>query len=244
MGVGIYRILNTITNQCYYGSSKEISKRLTRHKNELTKNKHHNQYLQRAFNKYGENSFVFEIVEYCCETKLLDIEQKYLDLPNTYNIGKTAMGGDNISKNPNRDIIVENIRNSVINRYDNMTVEERKEKYGKFGENNPNWKGGISKNYCKCGLEISVNAISCNVCRDRTGVKNPFYNKTHSDEIKRILSEKRKGKKPSNIKPFYIDDIKYLSLKDAEIATGIKATTIRHRIISKNKKYEKYKYTK
>ena len=77
---------------------------------------------------------------------------------------------------------------------------------------------------------------------NKKGENNPFYNKKHTEETRKILSEKRKGKKPSNIKPFYIDGIRYLSLKDAENATGIKSTTIRHRIISKNKKYENYKY--
>lgn len=33
--IGIYRIKNLINNKCYYGSSKEIEKRWSRHKNEL-----------------------------------------------------------------------------------------------------------------------------------------------------------------------------------------------------------------
>lgn len=111
-----------------------------------------------------------------------------------------------------------------------------------IGDANPNWQGGISKSYCGCGKEKVVSAKTCISCRDQRGDKNPFYNKSHSDETKKKLSEKRKGKKPSNIKPFYIGDTKYLSLMDAEKATGVKATTIRHRIISKNKKYVNYYY--
>ena len=36
--VGIYRIKNLVNNKCYYGSSKEIEKRLSRHKRELNNN--------------------------------------------------------------------------------------------------------------------------------------------------------------------------------------------------------------
>ena len=111
-----------------------------------------------------------------------------------------------------------------------------------LGDNNPNWKGGTSTKQCSCGKEIAPINKTCSDCRNRKGENNSFYQKTHSEETKKKLSEFRKGKKPSNIKPFYIDNVKYLSLKDAEKITGIKATTIRHRIISKNKKYLEYRY--
>jgi hypothetical protein len=77
---------------------------------------------------------------------------------------------------------------------------------------------------------------------DKIGDKNPFYGKTHSDEVKTKLSECRKGKKPANTRKIEIDGVVYKGLNDASIATGIKGTTIWYRINSKNKKYEKYRY--
>jgi hypothetical protein len=77
---------------------------------------------------------------------------------------------------------------------------------------------------------------------DKNGVKNPFYGKTHSNETKKKLSEARKGIKPANIRKIEIDNVVYEGLNNASIATGIKGTTIWHRINSKNKKYENYKY--
>jgi len=77
---------------------------------------------------------------------------------------------------------------------------------------------------------------------DKNGVKNPFYGKTHSNETKKKLSEAHKGIKPANTRKIEIDNVVYEGLNDASIATGIKGTTIWHRINSKNKKYENYKY--
>lgn len=45
--------------------SKDIHQRWYRHKSELRKRKHVNNYLQHAWDKYGEDDFEFEILEEC-----------------------------------------------------------------------------------------------------------------------------------------------------------------------------------
>jgi group I intron endonuclease len=240
--IGIYKIRNIVNDKCYYGSSKDIKKRWKRHRNDL-KNNNHNPLLQRAWNKYGESNFVFEIVEECNECELLKIEQKYLDLLPEYNIGLMASGGDNLSKNPNKDKIIENITKSVKNRYSLMTNEEKKEKHSKPMEKNPNWKGGVSYKHCKCGEKINPINKTCIKCRDKSGINNPFYNKNHTDETKKKISEKRVGKYngEQNI-PIIIDNIEYSSAGEASKILDIPMVTIRWRVISKNKKFENYKY--
>jgi len=110
------------------------------------------------------------------------------------------------------------------------------------GEGNPNWKGGISKRKCKCGKDITYNSKTCSYCRDRTGMNNPFYGKTHSDETKNRLSESRKGKKPTNIRKVKIDGTIYESLSDASKKLDIGSPLIIYRIKSKNEKYKNYEY--
>lgn len=110
------------------------------------------------------------------------------------------------------------------------------------GEENPNWKGGVSKKKCKCGKDIAPNNETCSDCRDRSGKNNPFYGKTHSSETKRKLSESRMGKKPLNIRKVKIDNIIYDSLSDASKKLGIGSPLIIHRIKSKNNKYNGYDY--
>ena len=97
---GIYKIVNKINDKYYVGSSKDVvNYRWYYHKYDLRKNVHHNDHLQNAWNKYGENAFNFVVVEKVDEKDLLLIEQKYLDIAKAeqdrcYNLNFEARGGD------------------------------------------------------------------------------------------------------------------------------------------------------
>ena len=73
---GIYLIKNKINNKVYIGSSVDIDRRKSQHLSELKYNHHHNKYLQRSWNKYGEDNFEFLVLEECA-VELLDIREKY-----------------------------------------------------------------------------------------------------------------------------------------------------------------------
>ncbi len=93
---GVYRIRNVIDSRCYYGSSTNLDKRWKyEHLQALKRNKHYNSHLQNAWNKYGGENFVFEIVELILDkSKTLEREQSYLDNEKCeYNISKFATGG-------------------------------------------------------------------------------------------------------------------------------------------------------
>lgn len=62
MNSGIYSIKCLINNKRYIGSAKNFSDRKTRNFGKL-KNKKHNPLLQDDFNKYGEDNFLFEVLE-------------------------------------------------------------------------------------------------------------------------------------------------------------------------------------
>lgn len=80
---GIYEIKNNITQKVYIGSTTTtFNKRFNQHLHLLRKNKHHCNYLQNAWNKYGENSFTFNILEKMNNSSMEDIiamEQIYID---------------------------------------------------------------------------------------------------------------------------------------------------------------------
>lgn len=76
---GIYKISNTANCKIYVGSSLNIKVRWGIHRSQLRNNCHPNAYLQRAWNKYGEENFSFEIIEECAEDILLLKEQEWLD---------------------------------------------------------------------------------------------------------------------------------------------------------------------
>lgn len=68
----------------------------------------------------------------------------------------------------------------------------------------------------------------------RTGSKNSFFGKKHSDETKAILSKKRGNSPPSNAKPIMIDGKVYQHRREASDALGIKQETIWYRANSKS----------
>jgi group I intron endonuclease len=63
MARGIYKIINVVNNKFYVGSAVDLKRRKTRHFSELRTGKHNNRYLQAAWVKYGEQAFVFVVVE-------------------------------------------------------------------------------------------------------------------------------------------------------------------------------------
>ncbi|MFQ5953893.1 MAG: GIY-YIG nuclease family protein [Kiloniellales bacterium] len=61
---GIYRIRNLRTQKSYVGQAAlSFEKRFKEHRHSLRNGKHHSRHLQRAWDRYGERAFVFEVIE-------------------------------------------------------------------------------------------------------------------------------------------------------------------------------------
>lgn len=60
---GTYRIINTENGRPYIGQSSGYSRRWSTHKSALRRNKHDNKQLQEDYNTYGEEAFIFEVIE-------------------------------------------------------------------------------------------------------------------------------------------------------------------------------------
>lgn len=91
----IYRITNMENGKYYIGSAESFERRKWQHKNDLKKGQHSNPRLQAAWNKYGADAFVFEVLENVpTEENTLVWENKYLHvhvgLPLCYNINIDA----------------------------------------------------------------------------------------------------------------------------------------------------------
>ena len=76
---GVYAIINIVTGYLYIGSALNLKRRKIRHYTELRCQHHHNERLQRAWNKYGEAAFSFKILFLCDSQNLLFYEQRCLD---------------------------------------------------------------------------------------------------------------------------------------------------------------------
>lgn len=96
---GIYGILNKVNGKMYVGSAQKIEVRWREHRYMLRTGTHHSPYLQRAWGKYGEDAFIFQVLEHIdSEPSLREAEQRWMDFYNTcgrngYNAHPHAAGG-------------------------------------------------------------------------------------------------------------------------------------------------------
>lgn len=76
---GVYRIMNTVTDRAYIGSSRQIKKRLKLHRWHLDNGSHGNRFLQASWAKHGSSTFRFEVLVACTPDKLAQREQAFID---------------------------------------------------------------------------------------------------------------------------------------------------------------------
>jgi group I intron endonuclease len=189
---GIYKIVNKINGKYYVGSSKDVKHRWDDHIRELRKNNHYNDYLQKSWNKYGEQSFDFQFVKSVKEKELLLVEQKYLDISvkeqnKCYNLNFEASGG-NISEYSR-----EKIRMSKIGR--KASVELRK----KLSDVHKGIK--LSESAKEKIRVINKGKKLSDEHKTKIGISNK--GKKYSLEVKMRMSETRKGVYLGNKNPSY-----------------------------------------
>ena len=270
MESGIYAIRNLVDGKFYIGSAKNFHNRWLRHQRDLRNNNHCSTKLLRAVNKHGIENFVFGIVEYVPydKTIIVDREDHYIDLFNTktsgYNIADASFG-DVLSDHPNKSDII--ARRSVTTKANNLTKtkEERSKIYGCHGANNgmygkthtPEARKIISEKltgkesyrkdksfdelFDKETSERLKKGLS-DYAKTRTGEKNPFFGKTHSEETKQKLSIASTGRVSANRLAVVIEGIEYPSYAHASKTLDIPVVTIRWRVLSKNKKFVNYQF--
>lgn len=126
MTVGVYKITNQSNGKVYIGQSVDVEDRIYKHKMALRGNYHKNDHLQKAWNKYGEDSFIFELIK-SCKVRYLDrFEKLYIHIYKSMNVkyGYNNDTGGNLNKTlaPQTIEKMSNPRDSVA------------------GANNPSWK--------------------------------------------------------------------------------------------------------
>lgn len=86
--MGIYAITNKTNGKSYVGSSVNMCQRFKNHRTRLLAGTHENSKLQKSWNKHGEKSFRFHVLDYVdYKEELIITEQQYIDsLRPEYNI--------------------------------------------------------------------------------------------------------------------------------------------------------------
>ena len=76
MSSGIYVIRNLVNDKLYVGKSVHIENRWLEHQSDLRNGRHANIHLQRAYDKYGPDNLLHEVLE-LCEEDVLDSREIY-----------------------------------------------------------------------------------------------------------------------------------------------------------------------
>lgn len=204
--VGIYMILCVPNNKAYIGQSSSIKRRWSEHRKYLRHNKHVNDYLQKCWNKYGESSFLFSVLDASQPTE--ELESKYCEMideefrlnlrgftPATRHSEETKLkiSLSNKGKRPSQKTLEacrkanlgskhseEHKRKISIANKGRVFSQERREKISRANTGRvvpPHTKEAVSK--ANKGNKYA------------SGYK-------HTDEAKKNMSEKKKGKSPWN----------------------------------------------
>lgn len=166
---GVYFIRCNITNKEYIGSSKNIQLRITKHFNELFNHIHSNKSLQKDFDEYGYNEFVFDVYEICKDKELLIKEREkqiFIGIENLYNdkISNYYVSEElknkyaNVSKDTHKTIQyrekMSKLKSNYIMQYEIDVVNQRYNPIKMYNnmeevlDNNPTFKGQPIRGVC------------------------------------------------------------------------------------------------
>lgn len=172
--VGVYRIFNLRNGKSYIGQSRDLRHRYNEHVNLLRKGKDGCSILNKAWAKYGEENFGYEVLCYCSEEELDDKERffiaEYDSLKNGYNCTEGGGGISGYHHTPEaKRKIGDAFRGRVIpEEFRRLSSERQKGK-----KLTPEHRQALSEAWTEERKE--------RLSKSRSGVNNPNFGKTGAD---------------------------------------------------------------
>lgn len=257
---GIYCIENIINNKKYIGLTNDVYRRKCEHFSHLRCGTHKNSHLQHAWNMYGEDNFIFYILEKCGIDIIDERERHYISLykSNNEEYGYNVEPGGHIVKTMS-DETKQKISVSLKGR---ELSDDHRQKIGqanigrvvseetreKMRENHVDMSGEKSPWYGKHHTEESKQKMRENH-RDMSGEKNHNYGKHLSQDTKDKLSKSHKGLMSGNkhpmCRPVYCPELgqSFWGAKEAEDLYGINSSYISACLIGNQKSAGKHPIT-
>ncbi len=137
---GVYSITNIKNKKRYIGSAVNIERRWMQHRSELRGGYHRSRHLQRAWKKYGEDAFRFEILATCDPDDLIAQEQFWIDAfqaadgVHGYNLSPTAKNPLGIKRT---DETRKRMSDSLRRRWEDEASREQMIRSNRAAQNRP-----------------------------------------------------------------------------------------------------------
>lgn len=201
---GIYKITNIVNGKVYIGQSINIKARWKDHINTLNRKVSHSILLQRAWDKYKEDSFTFEILELCSEDELDEVEMKYIELYDACNNGYNIESGGNSNK-----YLSDSTRQKIKEAHLGLRhSDETKKKMSKSrtGKNNGMYGRNHSEESKRKMSESKKGKLGHPSSeKQKDAARRANIGKTISEETRKKISNANKGNVPANknLKPVY-----------------------------------------
>ena len=213
---GVYIIRNVLNQKVYVGSaSSTFHARWKQHRWELRRGTHHSPHLQKAWIKYGEDAFVFEVVRTCNSDEVLAAEQQEI----------TDRDATNRERGYNTCPTAGSRRGSVAT---NSTRQKQSASLR-----------GLKRSEQTRKRMSESGKIRASTQEARAAVSLVHSGKVVSDETKKKLSESHKGKTLSAESRLLISEKMKGRKKSAEAVRNMSIAQRKRRIAAANATYSK-----
>lgn len=197
---GVYKIVNNLNGKVYIGQSISIQSRWKEHVNALRRGDSKCTLLQRAWNKYGEENFTFEILELCSADILDDIEIKYISFYDSCNSGYNIEPGGNKNKHLSEETKQKLRESHLGKKMSDEAIQKMSE--ARMGEQNPMY-GKTHSEEARKKISDTHKGKPGHPISDEVKeiIRQANLGKNLSDETRKKISEATKGRPAYNKNP-------------------------------------------